>query len=187
MVHFKELRIDQEKGKLIISAFVDNSDYYKDVYISEILIGTNYYVSWPQDEKDFYKIDVKKTKEVEVCLSAKDLMMLSLESLSKKLLFVYIKTTGNPSPDTPCGCESEYIMGVVYDVKAIYDVLMQYIKELANNCSIPSNLINAFLKYKMLQTAIDTGHYQEAINIWKQFYENAKYTVTTSKPCGCNG
>lgn len=187
MVHFKELRIDQERGRLIISAFIDNSSYYKDVYISKILIGTNYYVSWPSQETGFHKIEVENTKEVELCLSVKDLMDIELSSLNEKLLFVYIKTNGSPSPDTPCGCDSEYTMGVVYDVKSIYDIMMQYIKELSNTCTVPTNLINAFLRYKMLQTSIDTGHYQEAINIWEQFYGNNKQTITTSKPCGCNG
>ena len=184
MVHFKELRIDQERGKLIISVFVDNSSYYKDVYISKILIGTDYYVSWPSQESGFHKIEVENTKEIELCLSAKDLMDIKLSSLNEKLLFVYIETSGSPSPDTPCGCDSEYIMGVVYDVKSIYDIMMQYI---SNTCTVPTNLINAFLRYKMLQTSIDTGHYQEAINIWEQFYGNNKQIITTSKPCGCNG
>lgn len=187
MVHFKELKIDQERNRLIISAFVDNSTYYKDVYISKIFIGTDYYVSWPSEELGFHKIEVENTKEVELCLSINDLTELKLSSLNEKLLFVYIKTSGTPSPDTPCGCDSEYIMGVVYDIKSIYDTLIQYIKELTNNCSVPSNLINAFLKYKMLQVAIDTGHYQEAINIWEQFYGDNKQIITTSKPCGCNG
>ena len=76
MVHFKELKIDQERNRLIISAFIDNSTYYKDVYISKIFIGTDYYVSWPSEESGFHKIEVENTKEVELCLSINDLTQL---------------------------------------------------------------------------------------------------------------
>lgn len=131
------------------------------------------------DKSDFNFINLLKNYKLELSVNES---MLDFS----KLLFVYIKTTGVPTPDTPCGMDNMTTLGVVTNLYPLYQQAFGYIKELSDTCITPKNFINFILQYKAFQLAVKTGHYTEAIKYWKKFLHGIKDVTVTSK-CGCHG
>lgn len=137
----------------------------------------NIYYKYIYENSNFINIDTKRFKAV-IDLDRFDLK-------GNNLLFIRIKTKGTPSPDTPCGEDNVYTLGVVTNLYPMYQQAFNYIKELSNTCSVPQNFINFILQYKAFQLAVKTGHYTEAIKYWRRFFGKIKNVETPN--CGCNG
>lgn len=183
MIQFNKLEILSEESKLVIDVSVKDLDYYFDVYIGEIIIDTQdtFIESGPSSKPIYSKIITGNIKSVQLELDKGDLL-----SLNDNIFFVYIKTKGTPTPDTPCGKDNEITLGVAVNLYPIYQQAFNYIKELSNTCSIPKNFINYILQFKAFQLSLKTSHYVEAIKYWKKFYQNIKeYSITTN--CNCHG
>ncbi len=209
MIIVNECRVSQDGKYLTIEAAVDNLSYYDTVYIDSVYIDTNEtYISTGQpSEKAIYKYTFEApevedstaintyrddtnghviyqtkgnlVKKIRIILSDID-----LSGISNKLFFVYIKAAGL-TVEVPCGMDNEYTIGVATYLKPLYNMIMGYIKELNNDCSVPRNFINLILRLKAFIISLKTGHYIEALKWWEKFF-NGKI-VLTSKGCGCNG
>ena len=103
------------------------------------------------------------------------------------LLFVYVKTNGTPTSDTPCGMDEETTLGVTLYHYPIYNAMMNSIKELEKNCEVPKNFINSILRFKAFELAIDTEHYNQAIIYYNKFIKNINLNTVTSNKCNCYG
>lgn len=201
MVIFNECRIDDEGKRLIIEASVENLSYYKNVYIDSIVIDTDktYSSNGPSNNpvfsKAFKKDDLEieeydngttqKTgvKKVRLCLNSKD---LKVDSLDNNIFFVYILTTGIPDPDTPCGMDNCFAMGIAVNLRPIYNMAMKYIKELDSTCTIPKGFIDMILRLKAFDLSLRTGNYSIAFKQWDKLFKN-KISVSPNTGCGCNG
>lgn len=186
MVKFNELRITPNGQTMVIDASVLNLDYYTNVYIDEILIDNQdtYINSGPSEKAiSVYKAS-DNIKDVRVELDKSNFTY----HLTDNLFFVYIKTKGSPTANTPCGLDNVYTLGTVMYLCSLYTHMMSYIKELNNssNCSIPKDFINEFLRFKALEFSISSGHYTEAINFYNKFIKNLN-SNTTIKTCNCHG
>lgn len=120
-------------------------------------------------------------KHIRMVLTASD---LSLSSLKDNIFFVYIEAAGTPDVSTPCTMDNQYTIGIAIDYRSIYNSGLKYLKELSKECSLPKGFIDYILRFKALQLALRTGHYLEAINYWKKFF-NAKVTESINTGCGC--
>lgn len=113
----------------------------------------------------------------------------SLESLidfNKNILFVYVKTTGIPAADTPCGMDNQVSMQAVANLYPIYQKFIQYLKEVSDSCTIPKNFIDFLLQFKALQLSIKTGNYIDSVTYWNNLVKETTITNITNK-CGCHG
>lgn len=196
MITFNELRITPDSKSLIIDVSVKDYEYYKNITIDSIIIDTQetYLVSGPSSNPIF-KYSVKSTqdnnlysaqrsldnKSIRLQLTSQDLQ----DKLSTSLLFVYVITTGIPSPATPCGMDSMITLGTVVDLFPIYCKTISYLKELNSSCSIPKNLIDMILRLKALELSLKTGNYIQAIEYWNKYFINISTNINTSS-CGCN-
>lgn len=189
MVFINELRITPDGKKMIIDAAIENLVYYKDVEIAAIIIDSQdtYISSGPSNQSIFhhsYEADTnEKVKHIKLCLTSKDIGV----SLDNNMFFVYIVTKGAPTMDTPCGMDNINTMGIVYNVRPMYNLGMSYIKELADNCSIPKNFIDYILRFKAFELSLRTGNYTLAIEYWKRFFKNKTSSISKPKGCGCHG
>lgn len=183
MVTFQELRITPDGKNLIIDIVVKDLKYYTDVYIDSINIDTQdtFIESGPSSKVVYTKVIEGDTKSVRLELGVGDL----LPSLNDNLFFVYVKTKGTPSIDTPCGMDDIYTLGITLNVCSIYNNIMQSVKEVANNCSIPKNFIDSYLRFKAFELCINTGHYTEAVNYYNRFIKGKSTPVTNN--CDCYG
>ena len=68
----------------------------------------------------------------------------------------------------------------------IYKQLLNYTKEFGNTCIKPKGFIDLYLKTKIFDLSIKTGHYIDTIKYWNKFFKNIN-TEITSNTCGCNG
>lgn len=216
MIILEQCKIDSEGKNLIIEAAVENLSYFKDVYIDSVVIDTNktyspngpsnspvftieYDSKYPQVDTtedcsplktddsckcgNIYTSQKAETKRIRLCLSSKDLNGVSLND---NIFFIYVIAKGVPSPCTPCGMDREYVMGVAVNLRPIYNMAMQYIKEVNSDCGIPKGFIDMILRIKAFDISLRTGHYTMAFKYWDKLFKN-KANVSPNKGCGCNG
>ena len=191
MIHFNELKISADAQHLIIDVSVLSESYYKNVYIDSIVIDNqDTYVGTGPSSNPVYSYSVpdgvskltKKTysqKHVRLDLSPVDLGSLD------GLFFVYVRTKGIPSADTPCGMDNITTLGTVCNMYPFYQQAMNYIKEIANNCSAPQNFADYILKLKGLELAVRTGNYPDAIKYYNKFFSGKSKSSVKIGGCGC--
>ena len=190
MVHFNELRITSDGQHLIIDVSVLSESYYKNVYIDSIVIDNqDTYVGSGPSSNPVYQYSVPDTmskltkkyvsyKNVRLDLTPTDLPL-------NGLLFVYVRTKGTPAADTPCGLDNMTTLGTVTNMYPFYQQAMNYIGELANNCSVPQNFTDYILKMKGLELAVRIGNYTDAIKFYNKFFNGKENTVVRKGGCSC--
>lgn len=107
-----------------------------------------------------------KVKHARIELRQEDLR----RPLSDTMFFVWVKTKGVPTPDCPCGGDSQWSLGVCINRFTIYRRFMCLMRELLNTCDIPKDFIDLYLRWKSVEMSIKLGHYNEAILYWKRFF-----------------
>lgn len=182
MIEFKELRVTPDGKTLIIDAAVKDLSYYKDVYIKAIYVDNeDTYVDngYPSSSPVIKtSTDGRKRFRVEAPLNAGPYV--------GSLFFVYVITQGAPTADTPCGMDNQITMGVTTNLYPFYRAMVNYMKEVEDECEIPKNFIDALLRFKALELSIRTGHYAQAIKYWNKFFRGVKgKTINTG--CRCHG
>jgi hypothetical protein len=187
MVHFNELRIDQNNKCFIIDVSIKSSALYSNVYLDSISIDTQdtYKDGGPSSSIIYYKNITQEDSEAKhyrLELSVGDF----LPSLSNNMFFVYVKAKGIPSINTPCGMDNEYTLGVTFNPCALYNSFMAYIKEINNTCELPKGFINIFLQFKAIELSVNTEHYAQAIEYYNKFIKNLdKVSNGHIKSCNC--
>lgn len=214
MIVLEQCRIDDEGKHLIIEASVENLSYNENVYIDSIIVDTNktFSINGPSSKPVFtnefehlkvdsledcnsvttdpnckcgniYTSQMAGTKKVMLVLDSND---LNGANLNDNIFFVWVVAGGIPAPETPCGMDNRYTMGVAVNLRPIYNMAMKYIKETNNDCSIPKGFVDMFLKLKAFSLAMKTGNYTAAFKQWDKLSKN-KVDVPSIKGCGCNG
>lgn len=216
MLHFNELRLTPDNKCLIIDVEVDNIEYYEDIVLDSIVIDTQdtfimngpsnnplyvkeineelkHIYSLPEyqncnpiqvdeDKKYCFVTDEKGVRHYRLELSIKDLKVNPCDTM----FFIYVIALGTPHPNTPCGYDTNKIMGTVVNIQSLYLNLMSYLKELSKTCDIPKGFIDAILRIKALDLSIKTGNYIEAIKYWKKFFKGTTINNNHSN-CNCHG
>jgi hypothetical protein len=184
MVDFLNLRISPDGLTLDIQVKVSSLSYYENTEITGIYIDTqDTYVDTGQPSSKAIEFPLLTGhKEYTFSLTKADLNNLSLKD---NLFFIYVKNNGLVASDTPCGMDKEYTLGVVMYPCNYYNNIMQYVKQVENECVIPKNFIHEYLKFKALQSCIETRHYTQAIIYYNKYFK--KLSNTTDNTCGCHG
>lgn len=189
MVVFNECRIDKDGKNLIIDADISSLPYYKDVYIKSVTIDTDKtFVEYgPSKDNfvykhDFVEEDKTTLKNIQLEINHKE---MKLDNLNDNMLFVYIEVHGIPTFDTPCSCDNKYYIAVAVNLRPIYNMAMNYIKELEGTCTIPKGFIDMILRLKAFELSIKTGNFSTAIKQWNKLFKNKR--VISSNKCGCYG
>ena len=213
MIIFNNIKITQDNKYLIIDAEIEDSTYYKDMYIDQVVIDNQdtyiqngpssnpiyTYQAQPQDN-NIYTIDDlanKVTDEDGIAVQdegdtqsySREVHLIldknDLTEIENNMFFVYIIAGGTPSPDTPCGYDVNIALKVVVNTYPIYNTMMQYLKELGNTCGTPYGIIDKILQIKMLDASVQTGNNLKAIEIWNTYFKNKQEDINVN--CECNG
>lgn len=107
-------------------------------------------------------------------------------SLSGPLFFVWIELYVPANQNTPCFAD-EPTLGITYDANLLYQMAMQFTKELADDCNISDGFIDFMLKYSAFKAAIETDHYCDAKTFYKQLFGPGVITPKAGRGCGCHG
>lgn len=205
MVKFDIATVSADGTKLLIGATVLDLPYYKDVTISKVYIDTQdtFESNRPSSnawEKSFSGDN--KSEYLEIQYEDIDDNGLTFPKPSDNLFFIYIETTTNIEPDTPCGFDNKFSMTYAYDTCSVRERLMPYMKQIARNCDIPKEFINLFLQSKAVEISLCQGHYPEGIKFYNAFIKHPRivrdspdtfnnllegFTLKDTKNCGCYG
>lgn len=210
-VVFDQLRISDNGSRLYIDMHVQEASYFDNVYLDSITIMTSDEVletdpRTPTDKFIYKKVFDGNQKEAHLMIdkAALDAAFSHMSSdgstaaipfnkgnFSSDLFFIYvaIKFVGAPDPCLPCG-EDEVTIGVTFDISALYRMIMDYTKELAEDCTIPQGFIDLILLWNAFKASVDTGHYIPAIQYWEKLMNNKgsnSSTASGNRRCGCHG
>lgn len=181
MVSFQELKIDSEGKTLIIDVTVKDLEYYENVYLDTIYIDTqDTYVSGTPSSNPVYSNTLEgNNKNVRLEITEPE-----IPSLKDNLFFIYIRTKGDPTPNTPCGMDISLVLGAVLYPYTIYYKMLKVLQLEYRRCSIPKRFIDSFFRYKALQFALTTGSNLDAISYFNTFKDLDTYI---KENCNCNG
>lgn len=192
MIIFDRLQISDNGKMLYIDAHVNKADYFDNNYIDYIVIKTADQVSeattLSSDDTYIYRRSVEaNTREIHLALQPTDMNeYFSKSDFSSDLFFVYIVCGGTVASCTPCRLDELTTLGVTFDYGNFYNKVMNYTRELANTCNIPTNFINLILNFSAFKAAVETEHFGDAIKFYKQLFDLSGSSSST-KGCGCHG
>lgn len=183
MVKFKELLIPPYNKGIYIDAEVLDMPYFKDVYIDSIYIDTQDTFSSSGISKTpvYKKILDGNNKSIKFFIDEKEISA----KIDGTLFFVYVKTKGIPTSDTPCGLDEPVVLGVCADVYNLYRQGILFIQETYDNCRIPKDFIDFILRFKAFQMCLKTRDFLLAIQYWKMFYDTLPPNINAK--CSCHG
>ena len=183
MIKFTELRVQKER-LTIVAEVREIENYYDNVYIDKIIIDTqDTFITSGPSANPIYSVTVDEdVKTFSITLNSTDLGGIDM---NRTMFFVYAKAKGIPSPETPCGLDKEYAVGVTFSMCPIYNATMGYVKQIEDSCDIPRDFINAILQLKAIEYSINTKHFVQAIKYYNKFYKNLN--TKAFKSCGCHG
>lgn len=201
MVVFNELRILPGNNCIVVDVKVPEEEYFKNLTIDAIQICTqdkfkpNEPYSIPSElvydssvnfpDGNFNKQSLggwqsADGKHVKLYININSLRNANIE---KDLFFVYVKTKGIPLPNTPCGMDREYTLGLLFNWKTLYDKAIGYIREIPNKCNLPEGFLDFILRFNAFKYAVLCADYITAIAIWKDF--NKFFVAGVKHSCGC--
>lgn len=201
MVIFDQLRISDDGKRMYINVHVNTASYFNNVTIDSIIIMTADQALEasikPSAENAIY-VDTcgSRVREVNLVLTSSDFKPVNPEAvkfdskdMSDTLFFVYIKCKGTPDPCTPCTLDEEYTLGVVFDENMLYQRVMDYTKELIDNCCVHTGFTDFILLWNAFKAAIETEHYVAAIKFYNMLFGDSEISSSTKYigGCGCHG
>lgn len=196
MVIFDQLRISDDGRMFYLDVHVNKADYFDDIYLDKILIATSGQVSETDPlspgNSYVYCLEIPGSeKEIHLALQPVDFNEYFTGSdFSSELFFVYVICKGTVGECTPCRLDELTTLGVTFDYGKLYQQVMGFTKQLADDCNIPDGFIDLMLTFGAFKASVETEHYVPAIKFYKQLFEGGHGMTpysATSKPCGCHG
>lgn len=194
-VIFDQLRISDDGRRMYINVRVNNASYFDDIYLDSLTIVTADKVSEtsptvPSEDYVYQKAFEDGTKDAGLVLLPTDFNEHYMKSsFSGDLFFVYVKIKGTPDPCTPCTLDEEVTLGVTFDEGLLYQKVMQYTKDLADDCQIPVGFTDFILQWNAFKASVETEHYIPAIKYYDMMFNSpdGRQGMSITKHCGCNG
>ena len=129
--------------------------------------------------------------------STKPYAKISFEGkdLSGDLFFVYVETQGSTSGDSclPCRFDEKTTVGVTFDENLLYQRVMDFTRELADDCIIPQGFTDFILLWNAFKASIETEHFKPAIDYYNMLFGNTaggrgigSGLNSSRKGCGCH-
>lgn len=178
MIDINKFYIREDGKAIIIDVSIKDSEYFENVYLNTIEL-------YDLDDNKLYEllIGTESTKHKELTLTRDDVSLINVETTILKLR---VTTTGVPSQETPCGEDIDEVKAYTYYKGTLYNTMLNYLKELNVNCSIPQGFIDTMLKFKGVDIALNTDNPELAKDLWGRIINNATNSVVSSN-CRCHG
>lgn len=180
MVVFQDLRISSDGMEMCIDAIIAPYSYYEGEYIDNIVITDI-------DKREVYNKTIAEedhNKQLSLFLKPTD---MGLSSFNNNVFYVTVTIGGYPESTTDCGWDDIRSIGVVLNWHPIYQMGMQYLREMVNcyNCRVPKNLIDYILRLKSFELALKTSNFELANTNYKKWFLETTPTII-SNTCNCN-
>lgn len=196
MIVYDQLRVSDDGSHLYIDAHVSLASCFDDVTIQSLYIclGSQVYETLtidPESNGYIYKKEYgDDIREIHECINITDESLIyNKTSFSKDLFFVYVECSTVPE-----GCEcyasvGKYVLGVTFDESLLYQKVMQFTKELADDCKIPVAFMDFILLWNAFKASVETEHYIPAVKYYNMLFDKSNNIASygTVKSCGCHG
>ena len=182
MVKFNELMVTPYNKGIYLDVKVLDMPCFNDVYIDEVLIDT-------QDKFSVNGVSATPVYRSKPINGNEKTLRLFIDEkeiatdMKNKIFFVYVKTKGPMSSDTPCGLDKRYTLGACADLTNIHRKNILGMKNIKDTCTVPRDFINYLLLYKAFQMSFKSREYDIAIEYWKELV--GEFNNETKK-CPCN-
>ena len=192
MVSINECVIARDAKYLYLKASIDDMEYFDDVYIDYIECIIHKVVNGKIDTTTielnpdgtlYTEPTEDEVKTVDLTLTPQDLGIFDFYT---PIIEVKVHTKGYPSPDTPCGMDEEFAIGIAYNESILYDRGLSYIHEVGIDCTIPDEFIDWIMLTSAFELALKSGNIDEALTWWLRLTSNRENRNRKSK-CGCHG
>lgn len=193
MIQFNDLKFLTSKT-LHVNAEVIDLEYYNSVYIDSIIIDTEDTVceTGPSDNPPFVLSLSTPLKKINTTIN-----LSSILDKGPKMLFVYIRCSGAPYPEPPCGLDNQDTMQPVVDYQAVYNGALKLAKCISKcgcldgDCAIDMAFANFALQYFRMEQGLKNGNWSDAYDAYCWLMHksgNFKYKNSgSSRRCSCNG
>ena len=108
-------------------------------------------------------------------------------NFSGDLFFVYVKCKGTIGECAPCRFDELTTVGVTFDTALFYQKVMQYTRELNEDCNVPMSFIDFVLLWNGFKASVETEHWRSAIEFYNRMFDGHIVSMNRTKPCGCHG
>ena len=201
MVIFNDLRLTDEKDKIVVDCFIEGLFIYANMYIKSIYVEyyKNALLSGDPSDKaiQIYSNTDTSVQAVRVCLSNTDTQVkenFGIESFDDGLYYIIVDCDGELSSDTstyPCGYDETRDTGVVLDWQRIYEIGMSYITQYNNSCFNPCQSLDGFdnfiIAWNSLRLAISICDFSLLKKVYEKILRFAgNADVVSVSSCGCN-
>lgn len=204
MIVYDQLRVSDDGRQLYIDAHVSLASCFDGVTIQSLYIclGSQVYETQtidPESNGYIYKKEYGDSiREIHECIDiADDSLIYNKTSFSKDLFFVYVGCNTVPEGCKCYASVGRYVLGVTFDESLLYQKVMQYTKDLADDCKIPVAFTDFILLWNAFKASVETDHYIPAIKYYNMLFgmdadgkPYGAYDKTSGmihKPCGCHG
>ena len=195
MVIIDQFRISDDGSMMIVDAHVSSESYYLNMYISKVMILTADQMPPSGSPSSIDKYVFQRTysladkyKQISLRLTpAGDFNEnFTKANLSSDLFYLVIWIDGTPAECAPCGSD-EPVIAATFDYMNLYNRVMNYTRELNQDCEIPRDFINFILNYEAFKIAVETDHVGRATDFYNQMFGTMSVNTSVTKGCGCYG
>ena len=110
-------------------------------------------------------------KEVIRRLRFKDHQMIQGIALAG-MYYLYVAVQGIPNPDVPCCCFRELTVACAINHFPVYNLMLKIINAYEDRCMIAEDqLLDLYLKKKLITDAVELSDYTTANKIFKDIYD----------------
>lgn len=216
MIVFDQLRISNDGQKLYIDLHVNYMEEFDNVFLDTLVITTEDNVSETNSNVPssgyIFKYKFQENLQAASLVIDKgtlDAAVINVGSqgkpihadeavadtpfnasnFSQNIFFVYVSTTGTPAIEVPCSMQNPVTMEAVFNEYLVYQKIMEYTKMMADICQVPMEFVDFILRWDAFKASINTGHYIQARNFYRQLFEKGSMynRSSTIKPCRCHG
>lgn len=208
MVVFNELRLSDDKKKLIVDCFIENLNIYTNMYIKEIAVDYYKNVETGGDPSEnaitIYSNtgDDTSVKAASVCLNMDNQSQknevaekFGISNLKGGVYYVFVMCDGTPEPAVatlPCGYDEDTEVGIVPDWELLYEIGLKYIINMAGSCIDKcvdnSPFMHFILMWNSLKMALSACEYNVVEKVWDMILRTYRRVGSTlvENSCGCN-
>lgn len=219
MVLFDQLRISDDGKRMYINVHVNTADYFENIFLESVTILTSDKVletnpGTPTDDFIYFEKFDSDMKEAALVIdigslnaaynnwnpetqqpvnASKPYAKVSFDknNFSSNLFFVYIKCTeGALVGCPPCTLDELTTLGVTFDENLLYQKVMDFTKQLADDCTVPQDFTDFILLWNAFKASVETEHFVPATKYWNMLFDNrggTPFSGGVRKNCGCHG
>lgn len=194
MVVFDQLRISDDGKGMYISVHVPAIEGLEQIYLYRIVIKVADQVSeiapdYSGEDQIYEWRPSEDTKSAEIYVDINNLSpAYTKKDFCSDLFFVFVHEKNDYGECTPCRMDEPVTVGVTFDTSVMYQKVMSFTKDLADDCKISKEFMDYILQWNAFKASVDTEHWNSAVKFYKYMFANdTGSNIAGRRGCRCHG